>query len=326
MSETNESSLGPGKAFRKGMSLMELMDLFPDDDAAERWFTEARWPGGKVRCPRCNGPDVHRGTHREMPYRCRKCRRHFSVRTGTLMQSSNLGFQKWAFGIYLFATNLKGTSSMHLHRDLGISQKAAWHMGHRIRALWKQNEAEWFDGPVEVDEAYVGGKERWKHADKRLRSDWKEGKDIVAAARDHASGQINAFVVPDTIAEIMVDWVYDRIDIGTEVFTDDNPAYRELPYHRIVRHSVGQYVNEQATTNGVESFWAMLKRGYVGTYHRMSPVHLQRYVDEFAGRHNQRKLDTELTMIIMYQRMVGKRLTYRELAYGLLAGRMRVAE
>ena len=241
------------------------------------------------------------------------------------MQSSKIGYRKWVVAIFLMATTLKGTSSMHLYRDLGIAQSNAWHLGHRIRKLWEQATEESFDGPVEFDEAFFGGREKNKHWDKRLRENWKAGKTPVVGARDHTSGQISARVVPDTTRELLLDFVIERTHSGTEIFTDDNQGYRGLELRRFVRHSVGQYVNEQATTNGMESFWAMMKRGYMGTYHRMSPAHLQRYVDEFAGRHNQRKLDTELQMILMVQLMVGKRLRYRDLAVGKHEGRVRMA-
>ena len=328
MSVTNQSSLGPGKAYRRGLSLMELHDLFPDDEAAEQWFVEARWPGGKIRCPRCNGRQVRRSTHQTMPYRCRRCRRFFSVRTGTLMERSHIGYQRWAFAIYLMVTNLKGTSSMHLHRDLGISQKSAWFMAHRIRKVWEdqQDGSNRYDGPVEFDEAFFGGREKNKHWDKRLRANWHRGKQIVAGARDHASGEISAKVVPDNTAQVLLEFVSVRVDPDAEVWTDDHGGYLGAQHRHIVRHSLGQYVNEQAHINGMESFWAMLKRAYMGTFHRISPAHLQRYIDEFAGQHNQRKMDTEVQMVMLVQQMVGRRLHYRELAVGKGEGRVRMAE
>ncbi len=172
---------------------------------------------------------------------------------------------------------------------------------------------------------------RWpggqQHASKRLGSDWRTGKTVVAAARDQATGQITAKVVPDTPPWVLQNFVMDTAETTAEVFTDDNPSYKRLMYlHRTVRHSVGEYVNEQAHVNGVESFWSMLKRGYYGTHHRMSPAHLQRYVDEFAGRHNQRDADTEVQMLGMVLGMVGKRLRYRDVAVGKAAGNIRAAQ
>ena len=143
---------GPGKNYRKGMTMMEVMRMFPDDAAAEKWFAGIRWPDG-VECPRCSSRNVQeRRTRKPQPYRCRDCRRDFSVRTGTLMQGSNLGFQKWAFAIHLMNTNIKGVSSMRLHRELGITQKSAWHLAHRIREAWDDHDGSPFVGPVEADE------------------------------------------------------------------------------------------------------------------------------------------------------------------------------
>ena len=148
----------PGKHYREGMSLVEIIRIFPDDAAAERWFTKVRWPDGAY-CPHCGSVNVQDGTkHKTMPYRCRDCRKWFSVKTGTVMQSSKLGLQVWAVATYLLTTGLKGQASMKLHRDLGITQKSAWHLAHRIRETWvKKNEP--MAGPVEVDETYIGGKD-----------------------------------------------------------------------------------------------------------------------------------------------------------------------
>ncbi len=131
---------------------------FPDNATAEQWFVETRWPSG-VQCPACASDNVQaRPTRKPQPYRCRSCRTDFSAKTGTLMQGSNLGFQTWVIALYLLTTGLKGTSSMKLHRDLGVTQKTAWHLAHRIRETWAAHAAA-FDGPVELDEAYLGGKE-----------------------------------------------------------------------------------------------------------------------------------------------------------------------
>ena len=173
-----------------------------------------------------------------------------------------------------------------------MTQKTAWHLAHRIRETWRDNAPQ-FTGPVEADETFVGGKEANKHGRKKLRAGrGKVGKVPVAGVRDRATGRVSADVVPNLKKETLQPFVEARTEPGALVFTDEWWGYRDLPNRQAVRHGVGQWVDGQAHTNGLESFWSLLKRGYGGTYHKMSPKHLGRYVREFEGRHNQRDLDT----------------------------------
>lgn len=305
----------PGKAFREGMSIMDTMKMFPDDATAEKWFIEKRWPVG-VCCPECGSLNVLTGAkHKTMPFRCREkeCGKRFSVRTGTIMESSNLGYQLWAMALYFCLTNLKGVSSMKLHRDLGITQKAAWHLTHRIRKALESNSG-FFDSPVEIDETYVGGLERNKHKDKKQNAGrGAVGKSAVVGIKERKSNKVKAKVVEDTKKETLQDFVNENVEDEVEKYTDENRSYRGLKNHKKVNHSMGKWVDEMAHTNGIESFWSMFKRGFHGTYHKMSHKHLQRYVDEFSGRHNIRSLDTIKQMEAMVNGMDGKRLKYKDL-------------
>ena len=305
----------PGKSFRKGVSLLELAKLFPDEGAATKWFESGLWPEGEIACLRCGSLDAYRvKSGKPMPYRCRDCKRYFSLKTNSAMEASNLPLRCWAFAIYLEVTSLKGISSLKLHRELNISQSAAWFMLHRIREGLAAAIPKSFAGPIEVDETFVGGLEKNKHGWKKLRRGRGiAGKAVVVGAKDRATGNVAANVVSGTDKPTLQGFVKGVTKDGAEVYTDDHAGYKGLPNHQVVRHSVGEYVDGQVHTNGIESFWSMLKRGYHGTYHKMSPKHLQRYVNEFAGRHNIRPLDTIDQMEHVVAGMVGRRLLYRDL-------------
>ena len=312
---------GPGQSHGEGITLVELLRRFPDDTAAERYFIETRWPEGP-HCPYCGSTNVLSGAkHKTMPYRCREkeCRKRFSVRTGSVMEGSNLGYQTWALAIYLLMTSLKSVSSMKLHRDLGITQKSAWFLAHRLREAW-QETGDPFTGPAEADETYMGG--RRKNMSRAKRKAMKgagplAGKTIVAGVKDRATNKVSARVVDDTTGITLQSFVEDRVVPDAMVYTDESPSYQGLIFHEhdSVNHSDGEYFNRKtgAGTQGIESFWAMLKRAHTGTFHKISPKHMDRYVTEFTGRHNARGLDTEQQMKGLVKGMSGRRLRYPDL-------------
>ena len=310
----------PGKHHRRGLTLAQLFARFPDDDTAEAWFIEQRWPDG-VRCPQCGSDNVQTGArHPSQPFRCRGCRSRFSTRTGTILADSNIGYRDWALAIYLVLTNLKGVSSMKLHRDLGVTQKTAWFMLHRIREAMTDRQTVPFAGPVEADETYVGGKSINMHA--KRREGMKPGrstrhKTAVVGVKDRATNRVAAHPVPDVSAASLTGMIGETVEPGAAVFTDEWPSYRALAglgyAHGVVAHGAREFVRGDAHTNGIESLWSMFKRGYMGTYHQMSKAHLHRYVNEFTGRHNIRPLDTADQMGSVAVGMVGKRLRYDDL-------------
>ncbi|MCY3613187.1 MAG: IS1595 family transposase [Gemmatimonadetes bacterium] len=308
----------PGKYHRKGMSLVEVVERFSTDDAAREWFEDARW-GGEPACPHCGSVNVQTGAkHPSQTHRCREkgCRKFFSVTTGTAMQSTKLGLRTWAIAIYLMSTELKGRSSMKFHRDLGIGQKAAWHLAHRLREAWVDTRIGLFDGPVEIDESYFGGAK--KNQPKHKQTAAKGGtahKTAVLAIKDRKTKKVSARVIRYVNAATLQGFVKEHAKPGATVYTDGASQYRGLAgyIHSSVAHSEGEYVKGDVHTNSVESFWSMLKRGYHGVYHRISPKHLGRYAAEFAGRQNMRELDTIDQMRLLVRGLEGKRLRFTDL-------------
>lgn len=310
----SEVKKGPGKHYRQqGMTTFQVLKLFPDEKSARAWFAMTRWPGGPV-CPRCEGEDVQYPTnHPTMDYRCRGCQKFFSVRLGTAVQNSKLPCRAWAVAIYMMSNSLKGVSSIKLHRELGITQRSAWFLLHRIRTAWEAHAA-LTEGPVEADETYIGGRDKNRHARERKPSRGGDNKTAVIGARDRKNGKVAAFHVPSANRQAAHKIITDHVDKDATLYTDESQIYDFTPdvKREAIHHSARKYVREQAHTNGIESFGT---RYYERSSPHLSSKHLALCVGKFTDRHNIREEDT-----ISQTAMVDIRLTDKNLSYKGLTG------
>lgn len=301
------------------ISLYDFFKQIPDEEAARLYFENKRWNGTPV-CGHCGSENVSEcKDHKPMAYRCKDCRKHFSVRTGTVLAESRLGLHKWLMAIYMMTTARKGIPSTQLARELGITQKSAWFLSQRIRETWMDGkDTDTTGNHVQVDECYIGGKESNKHASKKLnRGRGAVGKAPVVGLRDE-NGVVKAFHARDTTKPTIQGFIKKHVATGSTVVTDTFGAYNGLSSrynHIAVNHSAGQYVKDMAHTNGIESFWSLLKRGYIGVYHCMSVKHLDRYVHEFSFRHNTSNIGTMEFIEMTVKNMNNKRITYKELIH-----------
>ncbi len=300
----------------KTISVFEFFELFPTEADAVRFIEEQVWPDGPV-CPHCGSVNSTPRPKRH-GHRCKDCREDFTVRTGTIFEKSRLSLVKWLYAIYLVQTSRKSVSSLQLSKEIKTTQKTAWFLLHRIRETCKQGEWK-LANIVEVDETYIGGKERNKHNNKKLKSGrGPVGKQAVIGARERG-GNVKARAISNTDAKTLKGFVHENVEPGSTVFSDDHRGYLGLHgmlyNHAAVKHSAKEYVNGMCHTNGIESVWALLKRGYTGTFHHFSMKHLQRYVDEFTFRLNEGNVerDTIDRMKSVCAASKGKRLTYQRL-------------
>lgn len=302
------------------LSLYDFFQRFPTEDTARLFFENNRWKNNGRVCSHCGSiSTVECKNHKPMPYRCKDCRKHFSVRTGTVLEESRLPLQKWLMAIYMMTTARKGIPSTQMARQLGITQKSAWFLAQRIRESWLSSKADndKLDGTVEVDETFIGGKEKNKHASQKLHyGRGAVGKAIVVGVKQR-DGKVIAQVIDNTTAKTLHNFIKGNVKQNTQVFTDNFTGYKGLTgfQHQTVNHSVGEYIKGQVHTNGIESFWALLKRGYYGIFHHMSFKHLHRYVSEFTFRYNTTDIGSLAFIKKTIERMSNKRLTYKELIY-----------
>src|ERR1051326_6940732 len=296
-------------------TLLEAIKYFSDRDNALNFMAELRWPDGIV-CPHCSGSEVTFLKTRRI-WKCRSCRKQFSIKTGTVLEDSPIGLDKWLSAIWIIVNAKNGVSSYELHRSLGITQKSAWFLSHRIRLALKAGSFELLSGEVEVDETFIGGKARNMHKGTRarkIRGTGGAGKVAVMGLLER-HGEVRTMVVPNVRRQSLHSQVSKHVELGSTVYSDSFRSYNNLQdeyTHNVINHAES-YVNGHIHTNGIENFWSLLKRSINGTYISVMPFHLFRYLDEQSFRFNNRRVSDLDRFIKATQSITGRRLTFAEL-------------
>lgn len=303
------------KSPEKFKSLIELVSFFKNETICLKALEDWIWDG-KIRCPHCGYEDPYRFKD-GVRFQCKNCEQGFTAKVGTIFESSKLPLVKWFMAIYLIASHKKGISSVQLGKDLGVTQKTAWFMLHRIRESMKQNEDQ-LQGTVEIDETFVGGKNKNRHKDKRVvyggtgRS--FQDKTPIFGMVTRETGELRTVVIPDVTGDSIQPLIKKNIEKGSTIYTDDWSSYGDLKRYTTgsVSHGKGQYRNGDACTNKIENVWSHFKRMIIGIYHQVSPKHLQRYADELTFRYNTKKLQVGERLALLFKQL-NCRIKYKQL-------------
>lgn len=294
-------------------SLYELLEYFTDEQVCLNYLTFQRWQGNII-CPACNKDKIYdlRGANKR--FKCASCYKQFTAKAGTIFEDSKIPLRKWFAALYLLLSHRKGVSSYQLARDLKLTQKTAWFLGHRIRYAIRQGSFEKpLSGIVEIDETFVGGKNKNRHWDKKINnSHGGSGKSIVFGMLERG-GMVRAFPVPTRKVAFTVPLIQSHVEESAVLMTDDFYPHIEGHEHHIVNHSLKQYAIGENTTNGIENFWGNFKRIFA-VYHKVSSKHLHRYVDESVFRFNERKNTDGFRMLNLLSELNGS-LKYKQLVY-----------
>lgn len=296
-------------------NLLQAIRYFSDLDVATEYVARLRWPDGPV-CPRCGSTEYSYLKTRRV-WKCKGCKKQYSVKLGTIFEDSPLGLDKWLPAIWLAANSKNGISSHELGRALGVTQKSAWFMLHRIRLVMQTGSLMKFSGEVEVDETFIGGKARNMHPHVRARKITGTGghnKTVVAGALQRG-GHVRAEIIPDTTRRTLHAHVRKHVADGAAVYTDTHQSYTGLERdfeHATIDHAE-RYVDGRVHTNGLENFWSLLKRGLHGTYVSVEPFHLFRYLDERVFTYNLREQSDRDRFDALLDASAGRRLTFEQL-------------
>ncbi|MDE0536938.1 IS1595 family transposase [Tenacibaculum sp. L6] len=298
-------------------SILDLLNTFPNEQICIDHLEKLRW-NGNVVSPFDSSSKVYNCKGNK--YKCKNTGKYFNVRTQTIFDNTKMPLQKWFLAIWLVTSHKKGISSLQLGRDLDITQKSAWFMLQRIRNCFGIDNDAQLDNEVEVDETYVGGKNKNRHASKKVKnSQGRSSKDKTAVVgMVERKGKLTARTVENVKSETLTSEIIRNVKESAKLYSDEWLGYKGVSRiydHSIVKHNQSEYVNGRIHTNTIEGFWSLLKRGIVGIYHFTSKKHLQMYVDEFVFRYNTRK-GTESNRFNLLLSNIENRITYKELING----------